>query len=137
MKKLLILCVSFIIISCKPENDVQTTPINDTFDTATATLLKSGTFVGTGHDVSGTASLYDSANTKFIVLDPFMSQNGPDLRVYYSTDENATAYISLGKLKSITGKQSYKIPDNTDIDQYKFVLIWCQQFTVRFGKAQL
>ncbi len=71
------------------------------------------------------------------MLDPFMSQNGPDLKVYLSTDQNAAQYINLGPLKSTTGKQSYDVTGMPDLDQYKFVLVWCQEFSVLFGKAEM
>ena len=102
-----------------------------------ATLLKEGTLTGVGHTVSGTVKVYDDAGKKVIVLDPFTSQNGPDLKIYLSTDQNATKYINLGALKSTTGKQSYDITGTPDLTEYKFVLVWCQQFSVLFGKAEL
>jgi hypothetical protein len=71
------------------------------------------------------------------LLDPFSSQNGPDLRVYLSKDANASSYISMGKLKSTTGKQSYEVPGNPDVADYKYIMIWCEQFTVVFGRAEL
>jgi hypothetical protein len=92
---------------------------------------------GVGHTVSGTAAIYSSAGKKVILLDPFSSQNGPDLRVYLSKDANASSYISMGKLKSTTGKQSYEVPGNPDVADYKYIMIWCEQFTVVFGRAEL
>ena len=136
--KYIIICFSFLLLfSCKEEDGSPTSPVNDTFDTNTATLIKSGTFVGIGHTVTGTVSLYDTGGIKTVMLDPFSTQNGPDLKVYFSADENASSYISLGQLKSTMGKQSYEVPDNSDTSQFKFVLIWCEQFTVLFGKAEL
>jgi len=129
------ICISFF--SCKEENNTPTLPINDPFDTTSASLVKTGNFVGSGHNVTGTASLFDTAGNKTIVLDPFSTVNGPDLKVYLSTDEMASSYVSLGPLKSISGKQSYDVPDGTNLDQNKFVLIWCEKFTVLFGSAEL
>jgi len=136
MKKLLFVLL-FFAISCKPEENTSTTPINDNFMPDAATLLKSGEFVGSGHTVSGTATLYTEAGVRTLVLDPFMTQNGPDLKVYISTDANASKYISLGDLKSIVDKQSYTIPNDADLTGFDYVLIWCEQFTVLFGSAQL
>ncbi len=137
MKSLVILFLVIVLASCKEDEATPTGPINDTFNPATATIIKSGTFVGVGHTVSGTAAIYESAGKKTVLLDPFASQNGPDLKVYLSKDEKASSYISLGKLKSVDGKQSYEIPDNPDVTTYKYVLVWCEQFTVIFGKAEL
>ncbi|MDZ7645789.1 MAG: DM13 domain-containing protein [Cytophagales bacterium] len=137
MKKLFFICFLVPIISCKEDDATPTGPINDNFDPSTATLLKSGALVGIDHTVSGTAALYDTGSKKIILLDPFNSQNGPDLKVYLSKDINASSYISLGALKSTTGKQSYEIPGNPDVTDYNYVMVWCEQFTVVFGRAEI
>ena len=54
-----------------------------------------------------------------------------------SKDENASQYINLGAMKSTTGKKSYEITGMPDLAEYKFVLVWCQEFSVLFGKAKL
>ena len=137
MKQIFILFFIIVITSCKEDEGTPSGPVDDTFNPVTATLIKSGTLVGVGHTVSGTAAIYESTGKKTVLLDPYSSQNGPDLKVYLSKDEKASSYISLGKLKSTDGKQSYEIPDNPDVTDYKFVLVWCEQFTVIFGKAEL
>lgn len=136
MKKLFVLTFLLACISCQKEN---ATPSNtaDTFDPSKATLIKGGSFIGVNHSVSGTSALYESSGKKIVLLDPFTSQNGPDLKVYLSKDQNASQYISLGKLKSTSGKQSYEVPGNPDAKDYTHVLIWCEQFTVLFGKSEL
>ncbi len=100
-----------------------------------------GTFTGAGdgiHDAQGdayTIPLEDGSNV--LRLENFQSTNGPDLFVYLSTDENASEFINLGVLKASKGNQNYEIPDNTDLDKYNKVLIWCKSFSVLFGSAEL
>ena len=141
MKQLFIAYLFLALFSCNKKEEVTpvapVTPDNDTFNPSTATLIKSGALVGIGHSVSGTAALFDSVGKKILLLDPFSSQNGPDLKVYLSKDQNASSYISLGKLKSTSGKQSYEVPGNPVVTDYNYVLIWCEQFSVVFGRAQL
>lgn len=135
MKKFVIL-LFVILSSCEVEENTPTKPVEDDFDTTMATKLKMGSFVGvSGHSVSGMATTYDDNGTKVVVLDPFASQNGPDLRVYLSKDANASSYINLGKLKSTTGKQTYSIPGNPNLEEYPYVLIWCREFSVGFGQT--
>ncbi len=138
MKKIIVLLV-VLSFSCSEEENTPTQPVNDPFDPMgmDITLLKQGTLVGVGHTVSGTVKVYDDDGEKVVVLDPFTSQNGPDLKVYLSTDEKASKYLNLGALKSTTGKQSYNAEGMPDLSEYKFVLIWCQEFSVLFGKAEL
>ena len=141
MRHLFFLCLLVGLFSCNKKEEVTpvapVTPDNDTFNPSTATLIKSGALVGIGHSVSGTAALFDSVGKKILLLDPFSSQNGPDLKVYLSKDQNASSYISLGKLKSTSGKQSYAVPGNPVVTDYNYVLIWCEQFSVVFGSAKL
>jgi hypothetical protein len=138
MKKIFFLFVVLLSISCsEEENNTPTAPVNDNFDPEQATLLKQGTWMGVGHSVSGTAKIYEENGKKIVVLDPFSSQNGPDLKIYLSKDENASQYINLGAMKSTMGKQSYDITGMPDLGEYRFVLVWCQEFSVLFGKVEL
>jgi hypothetical protein len=137
MKILPSIFLLFILAACAKEEATPTQPIDEMFDPATATLLREGMLMGSGsYTVSGQAQIYDDAGTKVLYFENLSSSNGPDLRVYLSTDINASAFINLGKLKSVSGDQAYTIPGNPDFDEYKFVLIWCQAFSVRFGKAE-
>jgi hypothetical protein len=102
-----------------------------------ATLLKTGMLTGINHTVSGTASIYVDQAKRLLVLDPFMSQNGPDLKVYLSKDAGAKEYLRLGALKSTMGKQAYEIPSGYDLKNYQFVHIWCEKFSVEFARAEI
>jgi len=101
----------------------------------------SGEFIGAGdgiHDAQGiayTIPIEDGSNV--LRLENFQSTNGPDLFVYLATDENALEFVNLGVLKANNGNQNYEIPDNTDLDKYSKVLIWCKSFSVLFGSAIL
>ena len=119
------------------DNNTPTVPVDDPFEPSAATLLREGMMEGSGHTVSGTVAVYDDDGQKKIVLDPFSSQNGPDLKVYLSTDELASEYFNLGALKSTMGKQTYLVTGMPDFDKYKYVLIWCEQYSVLFGIAEL
>jgi hypothetical protein len=139
MKKIFLISLVLFSFSCsEDENNTPSTPVVDDFEPMASTvLLKQGMLTGVGHTVSGSAKVYDDNGKKVVVLDPFSTQNGPDLKLYLSTDQNASQYINLGALKSTNGKQSYDVTGMPDLEQYKFVLVWCQDFSVLFGKAEL
>ncbi|MBI1768392.1 MAG: DM13 domain-containing protein [Bacteroidetes bacterium] len=107
------------------------------FDSTKAQLLKTGMFVGLDGPTSGTASVYDQAGTKYIVLNPFQSHSGPDLYVYLSKDKDAVDYIRVGKLQAISGKQIYAVPGKPVVSDYGYVHIWCQQYSVDFARAEI
>ncbi len=99
-----------------------------------------GTFVGVDsiHTAQGIAKVISlDDGTSVLRLEDFKSTNGPDLYVYLATDEKATDFVNLGRLKANNGNQNYDIPDGTDLSKYDSVLIWCKQFSVLFGNAEL
>lgn len=134
----IILVLSFAT-ACNPEDSTPITPTNPLdIDFTNATSLTTGMFTGIGgHSVSGTVKIYEVSAKKYIVFDPYTSQNGPDLKVYLSKNENATEYIRVGKLMSITGKQVYEVPGNPNLTLYPFVHIWCEKFSVEFARAPM
>jgi Electron transfer DM13 len=145
MRYFLILSIAFWVsiatISCSKSNDATPTApvaIDSTFDVTKATLLKQGSFAGSGgHIVNGIVKLYDYTGKKYIYFENFSATNGPDLKVYLATNLAASQFISLGSLKGVTGNQAYLIATPPDFTQYNKILIWCQQFTVLFGSAAL
>ncbi len=138
MKKFLILILFSILVSCcHVEHNTPVNPASTDFDIAKATLVKKGDLMGIGHTASGVASVYVLNGKHRVVLDPYSSQNGPDLKVYLSKDEGASEYIRLGNLKSTMGVQDYAVPGGTDITQYNFIHVWCEKFTVVFAQAEV
>jgi hypothetical protein len=114
-------------------------------DSAATTLgqtsLFLGEFVGVNdgiHDAEGMAKVIQLDDASMILrLENFKATNGPDLYVYLATDNSASDFVNLGKLKGNIGNQNYDIPEGTDFSKYHAVLIWCQAFSVLFGSAEL
>jgi len=127
----------FALACCQPEAVTPNVVVDDDFDTSTAMLIKKGTLEGINHTASGTASIYTINGNSAVVLDPYMSESGPDLKIYLSKDVDAGEYIRLGNLKSTAGKQVYAIPKNADLAAYGYVHVWCEKYTVVFAKAEL
>lgn len=100
-----------------------------------------GDFMGVNdgiHNAEGYAKILTlSDGSQILRLEDFRSTNGPDVHLYLSTDKQASNFIDLGRLKANNGDQNYQIPIDTDFNKYKYVLIWCQPFSVLFGSAQL
>lgn len=135
MKNLLALFVcSVLFTSCKKEENTPTEPTMDG--------RPSGTVIATarivegnipGDKANGDAQIYNDNGTLKLYLSNFTSNNGPDLHVYLASSANATTFIDLGLLKSISGNQTYNIPGNPSLATYRYVIIWCKQFGVYFG----
>jgi hypothetical protein len=126
-----------LLLSCGVEEATPTKPANDNFMTDAATKISMGTIMGVNHTVSGTATVYELNGQYTLVLDPFQSQNGPDLKVYLSKDVGAKNFIRLGILKSTNGRQTYAIPASITLADYPYAHIWCEAFSVEFARAML
>lgn len=131
MTKYLIIILSFLMIS------------------SPASLANDGadkTFVKKRYTIHGSAKVKDeNGQKKLIFSDDFKTKNGPDLKVYLSkhsiealssqdVDQNA---VRLSVLKSHKGSQSYIIPDDLNLDNFKSVVIQCEAYTVLWGGFDL
>lgn len=73
----------------------------------------------------------------------FKVSQGPDLEIILHKDKVVSSsisekdYISLAPIKSFSGNQRYEIPTNVNLADYASVAVWCEDFNVTFGYAQL
>jgi hypothetical protein len=126
-----------ILFSCSKDENTANTPVDDPV-ISTGTVLAQGSLSGNmNYKVAGLAKVIEDNGVKSLRLENFSSNNGPDLKVYLAKDANAGSFINLGNLKSTSGNQNYAITGSINISEYKYILIWCQQFGVLFGSAQL
>jgi len=141
MKKQLIIGLLLgIMVSCKMETVEPIsipTATTSNFDPATSTLLKQGTLAGVGHNANGLVKIFETSSNKVVYFETFLSQDGPDLKVYLSKDIDAKEYVRLGALKSTSGMQSYNVPAGIDVSGYGYVHIWCERYSVVFARAEM
>ena len=127
--------------------DESTTTITTTTTAAPAEVVVqyTGTFMDRSHPSEGVAQvLNDGSAQRFLRLEEFATDNGPDLNVYLSAappdapaDQFDDDFVDLGNLKGNIGDQNYEIPEDVDLDRYSTVVIWCVRFAVAFGSAGL
>lgn len=103
-------------------------------------------FIKKRYTIHGSAEIETSDGiTRIIFSDDFKTKNGPDLKVYLSkipltelsekdVDEDA---LRVSVLKSHKGSQSYTLPANIDISEYKSVVIQCEAYAVLWGGFDL
>ncbi len=143
MKNITSLIIILCFFSACTKNE-STPTINSVLTNADSALVGSGTtilamgnFINGVHPVSGKAAWHKASNTQTLLITNFSSDAGPDLKIYLSKDLAATSFILLGDLKSTTGNQIYNIPNSATTAEYKYVLVWCQRFSVLFGSARI
>jgi len=103
-------------------------------------------FVKKRYTIHGSAEIETSDGiTRIIFSDDFKTKNGPDLKVYLSkipltelsekdVDDDA---LRVSVLKSHKGSQSYTLPANIVISEYKSVVIQCEAYAVLWGGFDL
>lgn len=151
LRILLVLVIIFVIYNFIRDRNVEkidqsATPSNEQIEQQILNkpeiIQKSGEFIGSGnYSVEGRASVVlfnDIPTLKFD--ESFSSTVGPDLEVYLSKNKVASGeelgeFVSLKKLQSIKGAQTYTLP--TDFEQFNSVVIWCRAFNSKFGAADL
>ena len=135
---LTLLITSFLLVSCIREN----TSTEDLMEMApeNATLKYSGNFIQGpyGNNVNGKAEIYEKNGIFTLVFnDSFTINNGPDLYVYVSKEQQPTQFVSLGRLKSVNGGQTYTFTSAINFDDYKYAVVHCQQYNHLFSYALL
>jgi hypothetical protein len=133
------------------EQTTQTIPSDRPLQLAAATL-KSGTFIRGEQPTRGGASIVTKNGRSFLQLNSAFktSSQGPDLVVILHRSGNVLGttqapnyalkggdYVVLSRLKKYSGAQTYAIPANINLANYRSAAIWCRKFNATFGVARL
>jgi len=100
-------------------------------------LLSEGIFKPRAHEVAGKALLISDGGKTILRFEDFETTNGPQLKIYLSSDLSSNDFIDLGDLKATKGNVNYEVPEGIDLDKYDKVLVWCKPFGVLFSYADL
>ena len=122
-----------VMVACgsSDDDDMGNETISDDIITETAI----GVFVSDAHPTVGIAAVNEAVTN--LSLTNFKTDAGPKLLLYLSTEVDSKDYVDLGDLKGLEGDFNYAIPAGTDIEKYKYVVVWCVDFSVSFGHAEL
>ena len=127
------------------ESTTSTTQPPTTTTTAPSSPVQvtTGAFYGIDHSAEGTAAVYEQDGSYVLRFeDDTDIQNGPDLYVWVLPSSDyyggtPPEYLDLGKIKGNVGGQNYALPADFDPDEHRFVLVWCDRFSVPFAAAPL
>jgi hypothetical protein len=137
------------VSSSVPTSSVQT---KSSAQSQNSTIIKSGKFISGEHTTQGIARITNKDGKSFIELDQSFktSESGPDLVVILHRSDNIINltkppsyplkkgdYIIVAPLQKYSGTQTYPIPENINLGDYKSAAIWCRKFNATFGAATL
>ena len=118
-------------------------PTTTTTVPAAPVRVTAGGFYGIDHSAEGTAAVYEQGGTFVLRFeDDTDIQNGPDLYVWMLPADDYDGggppdILDLGKIKGNVGGQNYTLPADFDPEVHRFVLVWCERFSVPFAAAPL
>jgi hypothetical protein len=97
--------------------------------------MRTGKLAGTDteHPASGTVAIEGHK----LSLEGVNITEAPDARVILTKDFDEPTGVRCGSLEGFTGTHEYVIPAGTVAAEYNSVLIWCDEFSVPIGKAEL
>ena len=152
MKNLLSTGLSAIMLTAVITPVAQTVNIADALASkpsitrAAKSVLASGQFVTVdqSHATTGTARIVEKDGQRFLEFDAaFDTARGPAVQVVLHKANSVPVslaesdYVYIGDLQSFEGAQRYAIPADINIEDYESVAIWCQEFNVTFGYADI
>ncbi|HHP7230306.1 MAG TPA: DM13 domain-containing protein [Xenococcaceae cyanobacterium] len=112
----------------------------------TADVIASGNFVTVeqDHPTTGQATIIEENGQRYLEFDSdFTTAQGPAVKVVLHRSNSVPVnlqeadYITIAPLQSFDGQQRYPLPADLNLDEYQSVAIWCEQFNVTFGYADL
>ena len=125
----------FLVSACKKDEiATSTTPVEIA---TTDKVLFSGAFVSGAHTTSGDVKIIQSTDAKkYLILENLKTDAGPDIRIYIAEDKTTKGFTEITN-KVVNGNSKLELPATVNTDKQKSVLIWCKQFSVLFGSADL
>jgi hypothetical protein len=109
---------------------------SDAMPASEPSIIGKANMIARAHDVEGEALLVKAGNETYLRFENLKTINGPDLRIYLSSDLGADDIVDLGPIRATAGSVNYAIPAGTDLNKYKNAMIWCRAFGVLFSYAQ-
>jgi len=116
----------------------RTVVVDERAPAAGVLIGKRANVIGTaGHPASGSVSIVETPDMKYVRYENLKTINGPDLYIYLAKDLEAKEYVNLGLLRATEGNVNYEIPDTVQLAEYRYVMTWCKQFGVLFNYADI
>ncbi|MBW2973197.1 DM13 domain-containing protein [Candidatus Woesearchaeota archaeon] len=99
--------------------------------------LATGIFEKVEKTTAGRAEIIRTAEGSIVLqLHSFLTEPGSRLYIYL-VDQNIGDGLEIAKLTSITGGQTYELPEDIDLTKYKKIAIYSQSEEKTYGEAKL
>lgn len=136
MRKLIFILFAILLVACEKEGELTKNNIGNSVSNQSVLKYKASFTPTAGINVSGEANVYLDKDKYKLGLENIVITSGPDLKVLLSKSDSPTDYVILGNFQG-NGTSYYTIPDGISFSEYKYVLIYCQQYNHLFAVGQL
>ncbi|TKK68834.1 hypothetical protein FC093_09055 [Ilyomonas limi] len=135
----ILLCISFVILSCRKESLKNCTRAIDTISLTDALVLKQGKFVFGTSKFGGLGKIYQQKNGRYVVgLEQMNITDNTDMQVYLSkTSGLSESSFKLFSTRSVYGNKYYLLPLNFSITGLDYILIMDDRRENAIGTAAL
>lgn len=115
-------------------------------DTVLAGETHVGTWTKKSQSINGSWRIVETDEGRFLELDEgFRTRRAPDLKLFLSPLDadsinagNATSdSVLIAKLKKARGAQRYALPADIDVEQFRTLVLHCEQYTKLWGVSSL
>lgn len=104
---------------------------------AEGTRTAFGTFTGaSGHVTTGEVFMVRGPDGYVVSLGSDFALDGAPAP-HVSLGDAETARVNLAPLTRTVGSQVYRIPAEVDVGEFDHIYIWCEEFSVPLGVAEL
>ncbi len=131
---------TYVIVWCNTISEVigtanlSSSPDPDPDPDPEPTVILQGSFNG---DSIGSVEVVQTGSSRVLKLASNFRANGTQqINIWLATNASGAGFIDLGDLNP-TGAQSFAIPDSLNLSTYTYVIIWCADFNIVIGQAEL
>lgn len=110
-------------------------------------ILSGTSWVKKYYDINGRWAIETQADKEVLVFgDDFKTLRGPDVKVFLSQkyiediDKRESVDIEgvfLGEIINFSGAQSFEIPEDISLENFKSLILHCKAYSVVWGGANL
>ena len=145
------IALSLVVASASGVKALETNGITKTSEAIDSSVLIAQTETNSkfitaekNHSTVGTLKVIEVDGKEYLEFgDDFKTVEGPAVEIILHKDSAVPVnideedYVTIAPIESFEGTQLYEVPEDIDLEEYASVAVWCQEFNVTFGYAQL
>ena len=124
------------VVSVEQTIMVTSEPVEDTLITKSGTIVTTSSYLLMGNFTI--SELENSQNLELSIQENYQASTSlPGLYLYLTNNPNSiNDALEIGPVQIFNGAHTYEI-ENININQYSYLLYWCEPFSVKVGEGEI